>query len=147
VNAVTTYYVGGYYEQSVDGAVVTERKYYMAGSTTIAMRTSVGETDTLNWLLLPISPWGCNCEWVSGLETRPMDSRTSSNFVRCNCGRQQGHGLGSECQAAKPDLLLSFHPHLAGVNCHMNSSSSPSEGEERGEGGKPEINSSVWKIK
>jgi RHS repeat-associated protein len=51
VNAVTTYYVGGYYEKSVDGETVTERKYYMAGSTTIAMRTIVGETDTLNWLL------------------------------------------------------------------------------------------------
>jgi RHS repeat-associated protein len=50
-NAVTTYYVGGYYEMSVDGETVTERKYYTAGSTTIAMRTIVGETDTLNWLL------------------------------------------------------------------------------------------------
>jgi hypothetical protein len=51
VNAATTYYVSGYYEKSVDGATVTERKYYMAGTTTIAIRTIVGETDTLNWLL------------------------------------------------------------------------------------------------
>jgi hypothetical protein len=51
VNEVTTYYVGSYYEKVVDGELVTERKYYFAGSSTIAMREVEGETDSLYWLL------------------------------------------------------------------------------------------------
>ena len=47
VNGVTTYYVGGYYELVVEGLNETERKYYAAGGTTIAMR----ENGTLYWLL------------------------------------------------------------------------------------------------
>ncbi len=46
-NDVTTYYVGGYYEYSVDGSITTERKYYSAAGMRIVMRTD----ETLNRLL------------------------------------------------------------------------------------------------
>ena len=51
INGVSTYYVGRHYEKVVDGETTIVRKYYIAGSTTIAMRTIEGETNTLNWLL------------------------------------------------------------------------------------------------
>jgi hypothetical protein len=47
VNGVATYYVGRYYEKVEGGETVTIRKYYTAGTITIAMRTN----GMLYWLL------------------------------------------------------------------------------------------------
>jgi hypothetical protein len=57
-NTTTTYYPGRHYTKEISGstekishAVRLQRKYYIAGTTTIAMRTISGGTDTVNWLL------------------------------------------------------------------------------------------------
>ena len=51
VNGVTTYYAASSYVVEVDGETTTVKKTYMAGSTSIAVRTILGEEDTLNWVL------------------------------------------------------------------------------------------------
>jgi hypothetical protein len=51
VNGVTTYYTASSYVVETDGETTTVNKTYMAGSTSIAVRTIVGEEDTLNWTL------------------------------------------------------------------------------------------------
>jgi hypothetical protein len=51
VNGITTYYASSSYVVETDGTTTTVRKTYMAGSTSIAVRTIVGEEDTLNWTL------------------------------------------------------------------------------------------------
>ena len=51
IDGVTTYYVSGIYDLEVDGETETERKYYNAGSSRIAMREIEGESDELTWLL------------------------------------------------------------------------------------------------
>ena len=51
INGVTTYYASSSYVVEVDGSDTTVRKTYSAGSTSIAVRTIIGEEDTLNWVL------------------------------------------------------------------------------------------------
>jgi len=51
VNGVVTFYPGRQYNREVDGANVTEKKFYTLGSTTVAVRTVQGSNDTLNWIL------------------------------------------------------------------------------------------------
>ena len=51
VNGITTYYAASSYVVEVDGETTTVKKAYMAGSTSIAVRTIVGEENTLNWVL------------------------------------------------------------------------------------------------
>ena len=52
VNGVVTYYLGKYYEKTVQNGHYAEKKHYSAGSTIIAVRTVIdGTQDTLNWLV------------------------------------------------------------------------------------------------
>ena len=52
VNGVVTYYLGKYYEKTVQNGHYAEKKHYSAGSTIIAVRTVVdGTQDTMNWLV------------------------------------------------------------------------------------------------
>ena len=51
VNNITTYYASSSYVKEIEGTTTTVKKTYMAGSTSIAVRTIVGEEDTLNWVL------------------------------------------------------------------------------------------------
>ena len=46
-----TFYTASSYVVEVDGETTTVKKTYMAGSTSIAVRTIVGEDNTLNWVL------------------------------------------------------------------------------------------------
>ena len=49
--SITTYYASSSYVVEVDGETTTVKKTYMAGSISIAVRTIVGESNTLNWVL------------------------------------------------------------------------------------------------
>ena len=60
VNGVVTYYLGKYYEKTVQNGHYAEtcaecffsKKHYSAGSSIIAVRTVIdGTQDTLNWLV------------------------------------------------------------------------------------------------
>ena len=52
VNGVVTYYLGKYYEKTVQNGHYAEKKHYSAGSSMIAVRTVIdGTQDTLNWLV------------------------------------------------------------------------------------------------
>ena len=54
INGITTYYAFSSYVVEVDGSDTTIRKTYIAGSTSIAIRTIVnGTQDTLNWSQVP----------------------------------------------------------------------------------------------
>ena len=45
---LTTAYLGNYYEYEVNNTTITQRSYYYAGSTRVAMRTG---SSTINYLL------------------------------------------------------------------------------------------------
>ena len=52
VNGVVTYYLGKYYEKTIQNGHTSEKKHYSAGSSMIAVRTVIdGTQDTLNWLV------------------------------------------------------------------------------------------------
>ena len=51
VNGVTTYYIGSNYLVEMNGEINTVKKSYFAGSINIAVRTIVGEENTLRLVL------------------------------------------------------------------------------------------------
>jgi len=51
VNGMVAYYPGRHYNLEVDGETETVKKFYAVGNLTIAVRTVVGEQDTLHWIL------------------------------------------------------------------------------------------------
>ncbi|MHC1781887.1 MAG: hypothetical protein AB9891_03805 [Anaerolineaceae bacterium] len=51
VNTTTIYYPGRHYNLEVTAAGEKAQKFFFAGGVTIAVRTVVGEEDTLQWIL------------------------------------------------------------------------------------------------
>jgi len=51
VNGVATYYPGRHYNLEVNGETETVKKFYAVGNLTFAVRTVIGEQDTLHWIL------------------------------------------------------------------------------------------------
>ncbi|NPV75019.1 MAG: hypothetical protein HPY59_01460 [Anaerolineae bacterium] len=84
VNSVVAHYPGRDYNLEVDGEMETVKKFYAVGNLTFAVRTILGEQDTLHWILsdhlgsLNVTAnedgtWNSEMRWKDGIT--PTDYR------------------------------------------------------------------------